>query len=29
LLPYAVILLATWTVLLLVWHALGIPFGPG
>ena len=28
-LPYAVILIATWTVLLLVWHALGIPFGPG
>jgi aminobenzoyl-glutamate transport protein len=28
-LPYAVVLLVTWTVLLLVWHGLGIPFGPG
>jgi len=28
-LPYAVILLPVWTVLVLVWYALGIPFGPG
>jgi aminobenzoyl-glutamate transport protein len=28
-LPYAVALLAVWTALLLVWHAFGIPFGPG
>ena len=28
-LPYAVVLLAVWTVLVVVWHALGIPFGPG
>jgi aminobenzoyl-glutamate transport protein len=28
-LPYAVILLAVWTVLLLAWHALGLPLGPG
>jgi len=28
-LPYAVALLVTWTVLLLLWNGLGIPFGPG
>lgn len=28
-LPYAVVLLVVWTVLLLVWNGLGIPFGPG
>ena len=27
-LPYAVILLVVWTVLVVLWHALGIPFGP-
>jgi aminobenzoyl-glutamate transport protein len=27
-LPYAVVLLVVWTVLLLVWNGLGIPFGP-
>jgi aminobenzoyl-glutamate transport protein len=28
-LPYAVVLLLVWTVLLVVWNALGLPFGPG
>ncbi|MBP7013527.1 MAG: AbgT family transporter [Steroidobacteraceae bacterium] len=28
-LPYAVALLGVWIVLLLAWHAFGIPFGPG
>ncbi len=28
-LPYAVFLIVTWTVLLLVWYALGLPFGLG
>ena len=28
-LPYAFILLAVWIVLLLAWHTLGLPFGPG
>jgi aminobenzoyl-glutamate transport protein len=28
-LPYAVVLLVVWTVLVLAWHGLGIPFGPG
>jgi aminobenzoyl-glutamate transport protein len=28
-LPYAAILLAVWTLLVLAWHAFGIPFGPG
>jgi aminobenzoyl-glutamate transport protein len=28
-LPYAVVVLAAWTALVLVWYALGIPFGPG
>jgi aminobenzoyl-glutamate transport protein len=28
-LPYAVALLVVWTGLVLVWHGLGIPFGPG
>jgi aminobenzoyl-glutamate transport protein len=28
-LPYAVVLLVVWTVLLLVWNGLGLPFGPG
>ena len=28
-LPYAVILIVVWTVLLVLWYALGIPFGPG
>ncbi|MGH8616385.1 MAG: AbgT family transporter [Burkholderiales bacterium] len=28
-LPYAVFLLAAWTLLLLAWYALGLPFGPG
>ena len=28
-LPYAVILIVVWTALLIVWHALGLPFGPG
>ena len=28
-LPYAVALLVVWTVLVLVWHGFGIPFGPG
>jgi len=27
--PYAVVLLVVWTVLLVVWHALGMPYGPG
>jgi len=28
-LPYAAALLAAWTALLIVWHALGLPYGPG
>jgi len=28
-LPYAVILIVVWTILLVLWYALGIPFGPG
>jgi len=28
-LPYAIFLLASWTLLLLAWYALGLPFGPG
>lgn len=28
-LPYAVVLVVVWTLLLVVWHALGIPYGPG
>jgi aminobenzoyl-glutamate transport protein len=28
-LPYAVVLLVAWTVLLVVWYLLGIPLGPG
>ncbi len=28
-LPYAAALLAAWTILLIVWHTLGIPYGPG
>jgi aminobenzoyl-glutamate transport protein len=27
-LPYTVVLLITWTLLLVVWYALGIPLGP-
>lgn len=28
-LPYAAILIVVWTVLLVAWYALGLPFGPG
>lgn len=28
-LPYAVVLIVVWTILLVLWYALGIPFGPG
>jgi aminobenzoyl-glutamate transport protein len=28
-LPYAVILIVVWTLLLVAWYALGLPFGPG
>jgi aminobenzoyl-glutamate transport protein len=28
-LPYAVVLIVVWTLLLLAWYALGLPFGPG
>jgi aminobenzoyl-glutamate transport protein len=28
-LPYAVVQLAVWTVLVLLWRAPGMPFGPG
>ncbi len=28
-LPYVVVILPTWTLLLAVWYLLGLPFGPG
>lgn len=28
-LPYAVVLLVVWTVIVVLWYALGVPFGPG
>jgi aminobenzoyl-glutamate transport protein len=28
-LPYAVVLTLAWTLLLIVWLLLGLPFGPG
>jgi p-aminobenzoyl-glutamate transporter AbgT len=28
-LPHALVLIAAWTALLLLWVALGLPFGPG